>query len=251
MKTLSFITALLISLNSYSHDTIRVKLLDTFAIKLDHRTYNQVGAPQGATYDEYIHSFNTDALRYLTYVKGIKRKSYTSYDTTYYFTDTAYFKALSVGVHLLERDFEFTGETNFGVIPGVKPIIFYKNRNYSGIDSIYIKVDTLVTKTIIIEDDIIYRCNNIYIPNSFNPESEHPDNQEFHPFNIRYKDYTMNIWNRWGDLLCTSKDWDGTFRGAPQLPGTYVYQILIKASNEICRGTVNLIRNETQFNPGQ
>lgn len=248
MKTLSFITALLIASYGYSHDTIRVKLLDTFSINLAHRTYHQVGGHNAATYDEYIHSFNTDALTYLTYVKSLIDTTRTGMIST----DTAYFRANQVGIHLVERDYEYTGETEFGVDKNGRPnIIFYKNRTSSGIDSIYIKVDTIPKKNIIIEDDIIYRCDNIYIPNSFNPESEHPDNQEFHPFGLRYADYEMCIWNRWGDLLCTKKDWDGMFKGEMQMPGTYVYQILLKESKQICKGTINLILNQTSYNPGQ
>jgi len=250
MRTLSFITALLMSLNSYSSDTIKVKLLDTFIVPLVRQTYHQVGGHKAAVYDEYIHKFPFKALRYLTYYKG-------DTDTTRngeYRTDYAHFKALQAGIHLIEIEYEYSGETMFGVnINDPHPIITYKNRTSSGSDSIYIKVlDTLpkVKKDIIIEDDIIYRCSNIYIPNVFNPESENPDNQEFRPFGVNYKDYNMRIWNRWGDLICISKDWDGDFKGVRQR-GTFVYEIILTRTQEKCKGIVTVLSNETSFNPGQ
>lgn len=98
-------------------------------------------------------------------------------------------------------------------------------------------------------DDVwIYFEPLVFVPNTFTP-----DGDEFNGLflvqggNIR--DFELNIFNRWGQLIFTSNDikigWDGTYKGTICQDGTYTWKISYKdlRDNEFKRvGHVNLIR---------
>lgn len=107
-------------------------------------------------------------------------------------------------------------------------------------------VDTIV-KTITINDVLIY-----YVPNTFTPDGD-LYNQEFKPiFTSGFDpyDYTLLIFNRWGEILFESHNaevgWDGTYANKNVVDGTYTYTIEFKttASDERKKitGHLNLIR---------
>lgn len=88
----------------------------------------------------------------------------------------------------------------------------------------------------------------IYVPNTFTP-----DGNEFNGIffvkggNIR--DFELNIFDRWGQLIFTSNDmeigWDGTYKGEICQDGTYTWKLSYKdlKENEYKRvGHINLIR---------
>ncbi|NDB34397.1 MAG: hypothetical protein EB023_03425 [Flavobacteriia bacterium] len=94
----------------------------------------------------------------------------------------------------------------------------------------------------------------IYVPNTFTPDGDERNN-EFTPSilgNVDGYNYTFNIYNRWGELIFTSRNiyvgWDGinayTFR--PSQDGVYTWEILLKrkTNDELMKyhGMVNLIR---------
>jgi gliding motility-associated-like protein len=109
---------------------------------------------------------------------------------------------------------------------------------------------------IIIKPELI-----IFIPNVFKPNGKHgrghpgdnyfgrDENETFQPVITDYVTFTMNVYNRWGELMYTTTDpnkgWDGKFQHGEAMEGVYVY--VIKASGFSGKpytftGTVTLIR---------
>ncbi|HHT03063.1 MAG TPA: T9SS type B sorting domain-containing protein [Bacteroidales bacterium] len=78
-----------------------------------------------------------------------------------------------------------------------------------------------------IEDDTISTRRELFIPNAFTPREN--DNNTFKPAYTKLKSYEMNIFNRNGVLLFTSKDirlgWDGYYKGSLCELGAYGYVI--------------------------
>ena len=71
----------------------------------------------------------------------------------------------------------------------------------------------------------------LFFPNAFSPNGDGL-NDTFHPVGNEVPDYSMNIFNRWGELLyeTTSMEpgWDGTYKGKLCEPDTYVYIVIYK-----------------------
>ncbi|MEY3236018.1 MAG: hypothetical protein RI883_119, partial [Bacteroidota bacterium] len=95
-----------------------------------------------------------------------------------------------------------------------------------------------------------------YVPNTFTPDGNN-FNQTFQPvFTSGYDpfDFTMLIFNRWGELIFESHDasvgWDGTYGSNGQIgivqDGTYTWKIEFKTSlndeRKMIVGHVNVIR---------
>lgn len=70
---------------------------------------------------------------------------------------------------------------------------------------------------------------SLYIPNSFSPNSNGL-NDLFLVKGSAIKNIDMKIFNRWGELLYTTKDitqgWDGKYKGADVMPDVYTYSII-------------------------
>jgi len=92
-------------------------------------------------------------------------------------------------------------------------------------------------------DSAIYSVSNIseiipdmtlYIPNAFTPNGDGL-NDTFGGVGVGIIEYSMAIYNRWGNLLFTSKDvnskWDGTFMNSPVQQDVYTYQIAAKGEH--------------------
>ncbi len=94
----------------------------------------------------------------------------------------------------------------------------------------------------------IYEEFALYIPNSFTPNGDGL-NEEFLPKGKAVEKYNMKIFNRWGQLVFETsefeKGWDGKLKGVDCESDVYVWKIT--AENEITKykeysGQVNLIR---------
>lgn len=88
----------------------------------------------------------------------------------------------------------------------------------------------------------------IYVPNTFTPDKD-DFNEYFYPKGGNIDTYEMFIFNRWGELVFESHDfngrWDGTYGGKPCPDGTYVWKIIYKdfsGNKEEIVGHVNLLR---------
>lgn len=110
-----------------------------------------------------------------------------------------------------------------------------------------------ITRRVVIE--VQY---DITIPNAFTPSGngDNPyydptstSNTVFYPFSEYVVDYEMNIFNRWGELIFEStefeKGWNGTYRDQPCPQDVYVYKIkmVYADGNKVTKvGDVTLFR---------
>ena len=104
--------------------------------------------------------------------------------------------------------------------------------------------DTLI-RVIRVKPEIV-----IHIPNAFTPDDKGIEkNEYFKPVVDNVSDYSVKVFNRWGQMMWESDDveesWDGTSQGVACMPDVYLY--VVKATNQDGRqyeftGTVTLIR---------
>lgn len=82
--------------------------------------------------------------------------------------------------------------------------------------------DTTI-RTVVIDNDFTF-----YVPNSFTPNGD-AHNNIFKPKWFGIYDYTMSIYDRWGNMVFSSSDpdqgWDGTYHGKKCEEGVYAYTI--------------------------
>ncbi|MBI3239782.1 MAG: gliding motility-associated C-terminal domain-containing protein, partial [Flavobacteriia bacterium] len=100
-----------------------------------------------------------------------------------------------------------------------------------------------IVKLVKIEPDF-----NFYVPNVFTPNDD-GRNDTFLPVTRGLKFYTIEIFNRWGQLLFKTKDaeqgWNGTYNGNNCQQDVYVWKITLSTlSGELkeYKGHVTLIR---------
>lgn len=99
-------------------------------------------------------------------------------------------------------------------------------------------------------DDVIIRAVDcvILFPNAFTPNGDGRNDyfKILNAFNLT--DYTLTIYNRWGQLVYSTTDftqgWNGQLKGLPQDPGMFVYYSSYKKDNipVTTKGTFILIR---------
>ncbi|HEX4957628.1 MAG TPA: T9SS type B sorting domain-containing protein [Lacibacter sp.] len=90
---------------------------------------------------------------------------------------------------------------------------------------------------------------DIFVPTAFTPDANNL-NDVFRPIAVGISKFDyFRVFNRWGNLLYTSptvKDgWDGTYKGIPQAPDTYVWMVSgtdYTGKKVVKKGTVQLIR---------
>ncbi|MCO5258569.1 MAG: gliding motility-associated C-terminal domain-containing protein [Crocinitomicaceae bacterium] len=93
-----------------------------------------------------------------------------------------------------------------------------------------------------------------FVPNTFTPDGNEFNNS-FQPVittGIDVQNYSLKIYNRWGELIFESRDvnvgWDGTYykTGEMSPDGTYTWKIDLKRmcddEHMIYHGHVNMIR---------
>jgi gliding motility-associated-like protein len=86
-------------------------------------------------------------------------------------------------------------------------------------------------------------------PTGFSPNGD-GKNDILSPLGIRHiKSLSIEIWNRWGQLVYSSSDptkgWDGNFQGTPSQTGVYAYLIKYvnaKGEDKTNKGNVTLLR---------
>ena len=109
--------------------------------------------------------------------------------------------------------------------------IFNNNREYVDVSlwvSNQFDSNDSITKSIRLNPDLL---NVFYIPNSFTPNDDQI-NDTFKPiFNIAPLDYKFTIYNRWGDEIFVTKDfnegWNGLYQNNLVSRGVYVLKLLI------------------------
>ena len=74
----------------------------------------------------------------------------------------------------------------------------------------------------------------LYVPSAFTPNGD-GINDSFGAYGEALFDFTMQVWNRWGQLVFESDDaskhWDGSFKGELVPQGSYVYQISARGAD--------------------
>lgn len=103
----------------------------------------------------------------------------------------------------------------------------------------------------ILSDSVLVVINKgfyFYIPNAFTPNNDGL-NDFFGPIANLISDYTMTIYNRWGQkifqTISLAKNWDGKFLGVPQDSGVFVYTVSFKDPDKkthFYKGSFTLIR---------
>jgi gliding motility-associated-like protein len=94
---------------------------------------------------------------------------------------------------------------------------------------------------------IVKRDCPAYLPSAFTPNGDGV-NDRFLPLPLNITSFTLNIYNRWGELIYTTTDfdgWDGFYKGDPAPMDSYVYTFQgIGLDNKILNqfGTVMLLR---------
>lgn len=122
---------------------------------------------------------------------------------------------------------------------GTYDVMLVARSKYGCIDSLFV------------EDAIqIDTMSQIWMPNAFTPNGDGL-NDVFKPKGFGYSNvnYSLQIFNRWGERIYESNDfsegWNGTFRNQLCSQGIYIYQLAVKlASNETryLKGKVTLLR---------
>ena len=86
-----------------------------------------------------------------------------------------------------------------------------------------------------------------YVPNTFTPNGDGL-NDTFGIAGEAVKDFKMEVFNRWGQLIFQSSNpnlrWDGTFQGTQVAEGVYVYKLTAqgnKGKRETKEGSVNVV----------
>ena len=88
---------------------------------------------------------------------------------------------------------------------------------------------------------------SLYIPDAFTPNGD-GINDTFGIAGEAIKNFSMRIYNRWGELLFesddASKQWDGNYQGKKVPQGVYVYQLSAQAATgerAAKKGTVTVV----------
>jgi gliding motility-associated-like protein len=89
---------------------------------------------------------------------------------------------------------------------------------------------------------------DVFVPNAFTPNGDNV-NEYFFPVGIGITDYTMEIFDRWGEKIysdnSSGKGWDGNYRQQLAPVGIYVYVIRVNFRNEDwkeLKGHIALVR---------
>jgi gliding motility-associated-like protein len=90
-------------------------------------------------------------------------------------------------------------------------------------------IDTVYGK-ISVEDNFSF-----YVPNSFTPNDDGV-NDFFKGYGVTFKDYTLSVYNRWGELIYRTENynmpWDGRLNSGVVQNDVYVYRIVVTDNHD-------------------
>ncbi len=124
---------------------------------------------------------------------------------------------------------------------------------YSDLDTGRYMVNVIVTNSFGCIDSantwvIVRPDGTFYMPNSFTPNDDGL-NDVFKAYSIGVQEFEMNIYDRWGKIIFTSKNindgWDGKINNTLATSGTYVYVIIYKditGINHSKSGSITVVR---------
>lgn len=95
---------------------------------------------------------------------------------------------------------------------------------------------------------VVIGNTEVFIPNTFTPNAD-PLNPYFKVVGTGFYEFSMMIFNRWGEMIFSSQNandgWDGTYGGKPVPMDVYVYKVQLRDYNKKLRtyiGNVNVLR---------
>ena len=108
------------------------------------------------------------------------------------------------------------------------------------------KYDCESTASLTVRPDCVSKS---FIPNVLSPNGDGL-NDIFKPTLINFKNYSLEIYNRWGEKIFESDDsafgWDGTYNGAVVQNGVYSFVMRYKTTEDLqwqnVGGVVNVVR---------
>lgn len=89
--------------------------------------------------------------------------------------------------------------------------------------------------------------DTLFIPNVFSPNAD-GKNDVFKPTMVRYTNYLMRIYNRWGELMFSTNNinegWDGKYHATQVPEDIYIYLVEVSGYGKFreLKGTLHLIR---------
>ncbi|MCB0685312.1 MAG: gliding motility-associated C-terminal domain-containing protein, partial [Saprospiraceae bacterium] len=100
----------------------------------------------------------------------------------------------------------------------------------------------------ILQFQVNYLDDEIYIPNAFSPNGDN-NNDQFEIYAPNHEVITLQIYNRWGDKVYSDHgpdfQWNGQMGNRKAEPGVYIYQVLLRSTNGKTKqetGSITLIR---------
>ncbi|HIK62380.1 MAG TPA: hypothetical protein EYG01_00035, partial [Flavobacteriales bacterium] len=123
---------------------------------------------------------------------------------------------------------------------GISPIYdandsIVKNSYYeTGLYRVFLSIETEYHCIDTISKHVLIDEYALYIPNAFTPLTGDGLNDEFKPYGYGVVNYTMQIYNRWGEVVFESDDinrgWNGTTRDGGNIAsiGVYLYYIAVE-----------------------
>lgn len=88
--------------------------------------------------------------------------------------------------------------------------------------------------------------DGIYIPNAFTPNNDGKNDRWRVPYLDPEWEASVSIYDRYGQLVYqgegSAMSWDGNRNGIPQNPGVYIYQLKVRTTGQLLKGTIMLIR---------
>ncbi|PBQ31427.1 hypothetical protein CNR22_06500 [Sphingobacteriaceae bacterium] len=140
--------------------------------------------------------------------------------------------------YLVKNDTSITRERNASYLyksAGQFPIVLVVTNKWGCIDT--------AIKVLVVDDEF-----QMYVPNAFTPNGDGL-NDVFMPKGQGVYKYTLEIYNRWGQVVFETNDfqrgWDGTFQGKPCKTETYVWRITVttdQKENKKYTGQVAIVR---------
>ena len=92
----------------------------------------------------------------------------------------------------------------------------------------------------------VFVYKDIFVPSAFTPNNNGLNDTWFVPALSAYSEFTISVFNRYGQLLFYTKNankpWDGKYKGMPQPVGAYVYMINITQFKKLLKGTLMIVR---------
>ncbi len=180
---------------------------------------------------------------------------------TVYDTPIAFFKAIPVTVSILDEEVTYYNLSENGnnyywdfgdgtTDTASQPTHIY---NEEGSYDVYLHVTSNkgCVDSLLLENLILAQAScQMLFPNAFSPEiANSSENETFRPLYKGIKEYKLEIFNRWGELVFVSNDpedeWDGIYKGVLSKQDVYVWKatwVCINDEKYMKVGDVTLLR---------